>query len=299
MNIPSHDFGWIVDPHIVMEHVHYSVTSKDTLKRLESIYKLKLHTIAQRLAVSSFENRVPKFFSKASAYKVIKDDSSYFDAIPTFADWDEKDNGWRDKLEEELVSFQTSMEDGISLQFGPGTPSYYHLASLSVTRSVGWLRGLKDFIDEYYKELTRGKFGTKKAWHVTTRLAKRLLVEVAAPRVGVVKSLHAGNLSQIARTIFWASLRSLDIMERIQGNHFKNDPLVSSELVKFLAINTGFEAIESLTKTVADNKESIDKAAKQCASAEKAAGVAANKADEGKRTLDAALKRIIKIEAKQ
>jgi hypothetical protein len=157
---------------------------------------------------------------------------------------------------------------------------------------------LKDFIDEYYKELTRGKFGTKKAWHVTTRLAKRLLVEVAAPRqVGVVKALHAGDLTQIARNIFWASLRSLDIMERVQGNHFKNDPLVSSELVKLLSINMGFEAIESLTKS--DNKDSIDKATKQSTLAEKAAGVAANKADEGKRSLESAIKRIFKMESKQ
>jgi hypothetical protein len=201
-------------------------------------------------------------------------------------------------LEEELVLLQSSMEDGISLQFGAGTPAY-HLASLSVTRSVGWIRGLKDFMDEYYKELTRGKFGTKKAWHVTTRLAKQLHVEVAVPRVGVVKTLHASDLAQIAQTIFWASLRSLDIMERIQGNHFKNDPLVSSELVKFLAINTGFEVIESLKKTVTDHQDSIDKAVKQSASAEKAAGTAANKADEGKRSLEAAFKRIVKIEAKK
>jgi hypothetical protein len=181
MHIPSHDFGWILDPHIVMEHVYYAITTEDTLKRLESIYKLKLvTTIAQGLAVSSFENKVPKFFSKVSTYKVIKDDCSYFDAILLFAEWDEKDNGWREKLEEELVSLQSSMEDGISLQFGAGTPAY-HLASLSVTRSVGWIRGLKDFMDEYYKELTRGKFGTKKLWHVTTRLSKLRLVKVAAP----------------------------------------------------------------------------------------------------------------------
>jgi hypothetical protein len=49
--IPSHDFGWILDPHIVMEHIHYAVTAEDTLKRLEGIYKLKLSTIAKGLAV--------------------------------------------------------------------------------------------------------------------------------------------------------------------------------------------------------------------------------------------------------
>jgi hypothetical protein len=184
------------------------------------------------------------------------------------------------------------------MQFGAGTPAY-NLTSLSVIRSVGWIRGLKDFMDEYYKELTKGKSGTKKAWHVTTRLAKRLLVKVAAPRAGVVKALHAGDLTQIAQTIFWASLRSLYTIERIQGNHFKNDPLVSSELVKFLAINTGFEAIESLKKTFTEHQDGIDKAIKQSASATKAAGAAANKADEGKRSLEAVVKRIVKIETKK
>jgi hypothetical protein len=103
INVPSHDFGWIFDPHIVMEHVHYAVKEEGMLKWLKNIHKLKLVTTAQGLAVSSFENFVPKFFSKTGAHRVIKDDSSYFESIPTYADWDEKDNGWRDKLEEELV----------------------------------------------------------------------------------------------------------------------------------------------------------------------------------------------------
>jgi hypothetical protein len=88
-------------------------------------------------------------------------------------------------------------------------------------------------------------------------------------------------------------------MEWIQGNHFKNDPRVSSELVKFLAINTGFEAIKLLKKTITEHQDGIDKAIKQSASAEKAAGAAANIADEGKRSLEAAVKRIVKIEAKK
>jgi hypothetical protein len=76
----------------------------------------------------------------------------------------------------------------------------------------------ESLIDDDYKELTKGKFGSKKARHVTTWLAKRLLVEVVTPRVGVVKALHAGALTQIARIAFWwASLRSLDIMEYVQG----------------------------------------------------------------------------------
>jgi hypothetical protein len=189
------------------------------------------------------------------------------------------------------------MEDAVSIQFEAGTP-VYHLASLTITRSVGWLKGLKDFIDGYYKELTKGKFGTKKAWHVTTRLAKRLLVKVAAPHVGVIEALHASDLTHIAGIIFWASLRSLDIMERIQGNHFKNDPLVSSELVKFLAINTGFEAIEQLKSAVDGHDIVLKDTVKSATSADKAATTASNKAGEARKAVDSLIRRIDKLEKK-
>jgi hypothetical protein len=65
--------------------------------------------------------------------------------------------------------------------------------------------------------------------------------------------------------------------------NFKNHPSIATELVKFLAINTSFEAIERVTDKVASLELEILDYKKQIAAAVKSAASAANKADEGKK----------------
>jgi hypothetical protein len=80
--------------------------------------------------------------------------------------------------------------------------------------------------------------------------------------------------------------------------NFKNHPSIATELVKFLAINTSFEAIDRLLiKSAALEIESAD-SKKQVAAAVKSAASAANKTDEMKLKLDSVLKRLQTLEAK-
>eukprot|EP00978_Attheya_sp_CCMP212_P018649 scaffold51435_cov63-Attheya_sp.AAC.8 len=65
-------------------------------------------------------------------------------------------------------------------------------------------------------------------------------------------------------------------MAGIKANNYKNDPLVSSELVKFLAINTGFASIEKL----ANDSDATCK-------------TATNQSDEMKKLYDLLIKRSI------
>jgi hypothetical protein len=295
---PSNDFGIFVDAHMVLEHIHYTLHGTDALKRLESLYKLKIDTISQGLAITSFENTIPKMFSKSLDHKVLRDDASYFNMIPNFHDWDLKDGGWRDKIKEELVRFSMGHARTIDEIFERGSPGDT-LARLCLVETVSWIEGFLSFIDGYQKELTLGKFGVKKGWSVTTRLAVRLLEEVASPRTGVIKMVKAGNSEQIARITFWATLQSLDIMAGIKANQYQNDPVVSSELVKFLAINTSFEVIDSLQKTVSDLETKLSAASKLIHISDKAAQSASNKSDEMKRMYDALTKRITTLENKK
>eukprot|EP00978_Attheya_sp_CCMP212_P042069 scaffold250596_cov26-Attheya_sp.AAC.1 len=107
-----------------------------------------------------------------------------------------------------------------------------NIARLALTESVAWVSGFLRFIDDYYEDLTQGKFG-------------------------------------------------------IKGNNFKNDPLlVSSELVKFLAVNTGFESIDKLQREVTELKKKVLASAKAVNLAEKSAFLAANKADDLKKFCD-------------
>jgi hypothetical protein len=294
-NVPDHAFGLIVDPHRVMDHIQSSIAGEACLPKVEKLYKLKLSTIGEALAMTSFENKVPQYLSTGSHHKVVRMDESNFNCISNWSDWDEAESGFRAKLDEELIIFKTSYQERIEEVYEADTRAY-NLAVLSLTESISFIKGFMKFIGDYMKHLTQAKFGAKKAFHVTTRLAKGMWIALAEPRNGVMKMFKAGNLPQIGSTIFWANLCSLDRAMSIKRNGFKNDPIVSGEQVKVLAVNTGIETIEVLETKVKDLQGELGQAKANAAASIKAATSASNKADENKTRLEAFKKRLEKVE---
>jgi hypothetical protein len=248
--------------------------------------------------MTSFENKVPQYLSTGSSgshHKVVRMDESNFNCVSNRSDWDEAESGFRAKLDEELIAFKTSHQERIEEVYEAETRAY-NLAVLSLTESISFIEGFMKFIDDYMKHLTQAKFGVKKAFHVTTRLAKGMWIALAEPRNGVMKMFKAGSLPQIGSTIFWANLRSLDRAMSIKRNGFKNDPIVSGELVKVLAVNTGIETIEVLETKVKDLQGELGQAKANAAASIKAATSASNKADKNKTRLEAFKKRFEKVE---
>ena len=95
------------------------------------------------------------------------------------------------------------------------------------------------------------------------------------------------------------TVQIMDICAGIKGNNFKNDPLVSSKLVKFLAVNTRFESIDKLQREVTKLKEKVLASATKAVNlAEKSAVSAANKADDLKKFCETLVKRITTLEKK-
>jgi uncharacterized protein YoxC len=164
------------------------------------------------------------------------------------------------------------------------------LLHASLTESAGWIIGFIQFIDKYHSELSKAKFGAGKAWHVTTRLAKRILDDVGDQRYGIQ------NTFQICQQIAWAVLKSHDLMAEFKNLEFKNHPSISGELVKFLAIDTSFGAIEKLALKVAELEGEANENRKQLSIAVKSASTAGNKADEVKLLIKALSKRVVKLE---
>jgi hypothetical protein len=173
--LPHHPAGLIVDAHMVFEHVFYNMDNTDTLARLQQCYKIKVTTIADGVAITSFNSKIPKFFIRSHGHKVVKADGSFLDSIALYQECDDPSTGYRLRLQEELSNFEdingTYLEEYFAYETGQG----YLICCLALTESMCWIKGLITFIDTYYRELTKAKFGTAKAWHVTTRLAKRVL----------------------------------------------------------------------------------------------------------------------------
>ena len=94
LHSPGGGFGFVVDFHTLMEHIHHSITGVDALKQLQTVYKLKLTTISEALAVTSFEVPVPRFLSKSGAHMVIDNEASYFSQIPSYKKWNDPSSGY-------------------------------------------------------------------------------------------------------------------------------------------------------------------------------------------------------------
>jgi hypothetical protein len=163
---------------------------------------------------------------------------------------------------------------------------------------VSIIEALITFIDDFVKHLTTAKCSVKKASHVTTRLAKRIMTEMYAPRQGILKSFKAGNLEQTSAAIFWATIRSLDVGLGFKRIGMDNLHIVSSELVKFLLVNTGDESIGGLEIKVVSLEAQASELQRTARNSEKSVVTATNKSDEHKKTCEALTKRLTKLESK-
>ena len=298
MHSPGERGGLVMDFHTLMEHVHTTITGQDMILKLNSLYKLKIETISQGAAITSFERTIPRFFSSSTSHRVVKDSASYFDNISEFHLWDQTDDGYKDKLKSELMDFQSSHTLYIDEELEAGS-KIHTIATLSLAASISFTNALITFISDTYKEYTMAKFSSKKAWSITTRLASRIITYVSVPRIGVHKTFKAGSPDKIGESIFWSTLKTLDIMSELTTLGFKNSPIVASELVKFLALNTGFEVVEDLIKSNANLKTEVAELKKIAAGNTKTSQTAANKVSELKTTVDNLNKRLAKLEAKK
>jgi uncharacterized coiled-coil DUF342 family protein len=78
--------------------------------------------------------------------------------------------------------------------------------------------------------------------------------------------------------------------------NFKNHPSIATELVKFLAINTSFEAIDKVTTKANWLELEVLEFKKLLAAANKAASSASNKADELAKVVATLAKRVGVVE---
>jgi hypothetical protein len=85
-------------------------------------------------------------------------------------------------------------------------------------------------------------------------------------------------------------------MARYKRHNYKDDPMVGSELVKFLAVNSGYEVLDSLKIEMVTVKADLALVKKEVLASVKVANAAGTKTDAGKKTQDVILKRVLKLE---
>ena len=157
---------------------------------------------------------------------------------------------------------------------------------------MAWTYELINYIDVTYAEYSEGKFGTKKLWHITTKLATALILEVSKPRESTFDQLQSDSDSSMfnARVVFYNTPRALDVMSEISAVNFANHPAVSTELVKFLSLNTAIDAVDQLVSKTAHFKSTLGSIQKDLGGAVRTVTTVGNKHD----TLNNQVKELIK-----
>ena len=112
----------------------------------------------------------------------------------------------------------------------------------------------------------------------------------------MLKTFKAGNMQQIASAILWTTLQSLELAQDLKRIGFKNLDIVTSELTKFLLINTGYESVKRLESKVKELEEAKKSQQSDVKSAVSSSNTATNVANETKKLLAALEKRVKKLE---
>jgi hypothetical protein len=201
------------------------------------------------------------------------------------------------RLQEELIAFEVDHSEVID-GLKEDSIKAYTVALLALTKSIWWMHGFILFVDSYYWDLTKAKFGTRKAWHIMTCLAKQMLDNIALAGQSGQGSFIAGDPTQVCQKVVWRVLKAHDTMADFKKHGFKHHPVTASELVKFLAINTSFKIIEHLETKVTNMDKDITELKKVVARAVKATGMASNTADSFKPTITKLDACVAKIEKK-
>ena len=295
---PGDNFGLIVAFHIALENITNRLIGEEITDRLKKLVKIKLTDIGQYIAMESFKKPMPRFFSGNKPIvlsDIVGSDESHFKGIPDFDSWDRTHVGLKARLEMSTEEFRESQMSKINNLMTTSNPMHA-LATASVSDSCSFILLLITFIDNTYRDYKRAKFSPKKAWHITTLLSKKLINKIYQPRIGVGETFYGGHPRDIGKAIFYASLKSLDMMSNIRETGMANDPSISSELVKYLAMNTEFDTIIRLKEENGQLKKEMIDLKKDLKEAQKAASTIGNKSDSLKSSLEALTRRVKTLE---
>ena len=104
---------------------------------------------------------------------------------------------------------------------------------------------------------------------------------MSKPRESTFDQLQSdGDSSNFnARVVFYNTLRSLDVMSEISSVNFADHPAVSTELVKFLSLNTAIEAVDQLVSKTSTLETSVCQMQKDVGGAVRTITTVGNKHD--------------------
>ena len=295
-------FGLIPDVYFILDIVAADgVTSQSNmLQTLNRLKNLDLDSEYEAKAIAAFLLEVPRFFHGASESGSFASGSgeSQLSMLPSFKSWSVGQSSRKKLLERKLPNIRSSFRSLIANSLQMSNPRFHAIAIEALDRSITWIISFGSWIDRAYEYAHVGsKLSESKAWALVTQLARRVFAEIFVVRMGTAQAM-TGDRASICSSILWSVFRTHDKMTEFEDANFEDHPAVSSEYIKFLATNSGFDLIVDLEKEVASLKSEAKDSERKMNAVIKKADSASTSADSNKRLIAEMSKRVDKKQDK-
>ena len=254
MNFSDMKYGLIIDPLVLLDRIASGGETDPMahLKTLEARKKLNFDNGAESSSVTSLGHWRPRLFHAGMPLMVCDPNVSRLSELSKHTKWKTGGMGVRNHIMKRIGVLQQAISSDILYAFGnhEETAKAQMLATTSLAASVSFITQLCTYVDSLFEKLhVYSRFTVDAAWALTMQILDRIMGDLFVPKEGVQNGMR-GDRESICSHILWASLQCLDIAQAYIDDTFENHPAISSEFIKFLALNSGFEKVEKLNEKV-------------------------------------------------
>ena len=223
-------------------------SSSTHLKTMEIRINLKIATGAEAATLQSLQFVRPRIFHSGRAAMNNDRDKSHLNKLPDHSTWKAGGDGAKNFIVKKMNILHSVISSDILYTFGGGeSQAALMVATLSLTNTVTFLTMmLCALVETMFEKLhVFSKFTVEQGWCLTMQIFERILADLYAPKDGVLDAMTLDNQWSVCTHTLWTSFKCHDVMATYVEHQFENHPAISTEYVKFLATNSGFEKVES------------------------------------------------------
>jgi hypothetical protein len=236
---------------------------------METMRKLKIPSLAEVHALKGLEAALPRLLGEVITFTG-RQNTTFYSRVPSASMWTNGSTGTKEFILGSLAAVVSAVRANIDQRL-PHGKTLHTLARLSSEASSSFIMFMVSFTEENRESYALSNYPDAMQWSLNSRLGYRVWQEVYLPCAGLMEKVKPQDLTATAATMIYHVLMTVDIQESFRQIGIKNHSVVSSEYVKFLSTNTGYDSIEKLssrmTKLETENKELGIKAREASASA--------------------------------
>ncbi len=294
-HMPSMSFDEMYDFHVFLMHCAIKIRggskTDDFISKRKNMSQLGIQTDSEALALQAFCSDYPSIFYKDDI-DCDGDDPSYLTAIPTVAAWSKPLRGVKARLEKEMGKRHNAGKHAI-MNDKRVTAEGTRVLVEALGASKSFTTEFNKFADEMYTSLTsQSHFTPKKAWSLTTQMMHRVIMDINLVRSGAAERIKCADRRSTCVIMLYTIMRSHDVMQEYLDLEFKDHPAIASEYVKFLATNSGFEAVATIETKLNGLLERVSTLEQSNKELKRKNDVLSSSSDSQKKRLEAAEKKL-------